>query len=108
YAMTAIISISVIGTILGLIAHQVGGDPLIADVVNRTVLIVFFVFAIIAAVVSWFYVLAHDSRVVAEEESSRQNTLLLKEISAHQKTDAALQTAKESAEAANRAKSRYV
>jgi len=108
YAMTAIASISVIGMILGLIAYQVGSDPLIADVVNRTVLIVFFVFAIIAAVVSWFYVLAHDSRVVAEEESSRQNTLLLKEISAHQKTDAALQAAKESAEAANRAKSRYV
>ncbi len=50
---------------------------------------------------------AHDSRVVAEEESSRQNTLLLKEIAAHQKTDAALQYAKETAEAANRAKSRY-
>src|SRR5690606_14846071 len=70
--------------------------------------IVFFVFAVIAGIVSWFYVLAHDSRVVAEEESSRQNTLLLKEIAAHKKTDAALQEAKEAAEAANRAKSRYV
>jgi signal transduction histidine kinase len=46
--------------------------------------------------------------VVAEEESSRQNTLLMKEIAAHKKTDAALQEAKEVAEAANRAKSRYV
>ncbi len=62
----------------------------------------------IAGVVCWFYVLAHDSRVVAEEESSRQNTLLLREIAAHKKTDAALQNAKEAAEAANRAKSRYV
>ncbi len=52
--------------------------------------------------------LAHDSRLVAEEEISRQNTLLLKEIAAHKKTDAALQKAKETAEAANRAKSRYV
>ncbi len=78
------------------------------DVVNRTVAVVFFIFAIIAGIVSWFYVLAHDSRVVAEEESSRQNTLLLKEIAAHRKTDAALQNAKETAEAANRAKSRYV
>ena len=34
--------------------------------------------------------------------------LLLKEIAAHKKTDAALQDAKETAEAANRAKSRYV
>ena len=46
--------------------------------------------------------------VVAEEESSRQNTLLLKEIDAHRQTDAALQKAKETAEAANLAKSRYV
>ena len=76
--------------------------------IYQTILIVFFVFAILAGIVSWFYVLAHDSRVVAEEESSRQNTLLLKEISAHKKTDAALQQAKETAEAANRAKSRYV
>src|SRR5690606_8227054 len=70
--------------------------------------LVFFVFAVIAGIVSWFYVLAHDSRLVAEEESSRQNTLLLREIAAHKKTDAALQQAKETAEAANRAKSRYV
>lgn len=109
YALTAMLSISVIGAILAIIAHQVNAaTPDMADVVNRTVTVVFFIFAIIAGIVSWFYVLAHDSRVVAEEESSRQNTLLLKEIAAHQKTDAALQNAKETAEAANRAKSRYV
>ncbi|MGO7770865.1 hypothetical protein ACC736_39130, partial [Rhizobium ruizarguesonis] len=67
----------------------------------RTILIVFFVFSLISGVVCWFYVLAHDSRVVSEEESSRQNTLLLKEIAAHKKTDAALQNAKETAEAAS-------
>lgn len=109
YALTAMVSISVIGAILALIAHQVNvATPAMTDVVNRTVLVVFFIFAIIAGIVSWFYVLAHDSRLVAEEESSRQNTLLLKEIAAHRKTDAALQNAKETAEAANRAKSRYV
>ncbi|CDN48977.1 Histidine kinase [Neorhizobium galegae bv. orientalis str. HAMBI 540] len=98
-----------IGAILGMIAYQVShATPVNAEVIYGTVLIVFFVFAIIAGIVSWFYVLAHDSRVVAEEESSRQNTLLLKEIAAHKKTDAALQDAKETAEAANRAKSRYV
>jgi len=109
YVLTAMMSISVIGVILSIIAHQVNAaTPDMADVVNRTVTVVFFIFAIIAGIVSWFYVLAHDSRVVAEEESSRQNTLLLKEIAAHRKTDAALQNAKETAEAANRAKSRYV
>jgi signal transduction histidine kinase/ActR/RegA family two-component response regulator len=109
YAVTALVAVSLIGAILALIAHQVStASPETADVVNRTVLIVFFVSAVISGVASWFYVLAHDSRVVAEEESSRQNTLLLKEIAAHRKTDAALQTAKDTAEAANRAKSRYV
>ncbi|MBT9369464.1 ATP-binding protein [Rhizobium sp. CSW-27] len=109
YAMTAILSISLIGGIMAMIAYQVSDSmPANADVIYGTILIVFFVFAIIAGIVSWFFVLAHDSRVVAEEESSRQTTLLLKEIAAHKKTDAALQKAKETAEAANRAKSRYV
>ncbi|SIQ32918.1 Signal transduction histidine kinase [Rhizobium sp. RU20A] len=109
YALSACLSIGVIGAILALIGHQAGeASPETAEVVNGTIAVVFFVFAVAAGVVCWFYVLAHDSRVVAEEESSRQNTLLLKEIAAHKKTDAALQQAKETAEAANRAKSRYV
>lgn len=109
YGIAVLLAVSAIGAILAMIAHQVGiSAPEVAEVVNRTILVVFFVFAILTGVACWFYVLAHDSRVVAEEESSRQNTLLLKEIAAHQKTDAALQKAKEDAEAANRAKSRYV
>ncbi|KKX30321.1 ATP-binding protein [Rhizobium sp. LC145] len=109
YSITAAVAISLIGAILAMIAYQIGqAYPANAEIVYGAILIVFFVFALIAGIVSWFYVLAHDSRMVAEEESSRQNTLLLKEISAHKKTDAALQDAKETAEAANRAKSRYV
>ncbi len=109
YGIAVVLALTAMGAILAMIAHQVGAaSPETAAVVDRTILIVFFVFAVIAGVACWFYVLAHDSRVVAEEESSRQNTLLLKEIAAHKKTDAALQGAKEAAEAANRAKSRYV
>jgi signal transduction histidine kinase/DNA-binding NarL/FixJ family response regulator len=109
YGIAVVLALTAIGAILAMIAHQVAAaSPETAEVVNRTILIVFFVFSVISGVVCWFYVLAHDSRVVAEEESSRQNTLLLKEIAAHKKTDAALQNAKETAEAANRAKSRYV
>ncbi|MVA23555.1 ATP-binding protein [Agrobacterium vitis] len=109
YAMTSVGAISLVGAILALIAHQVSAaSPETEVVVNATILIVFFVFSVIAGIATWFYVLAHDSRLVAEEESYRQNSLLLKEIAAHRKTDAALQTAKETAEAANRAKSRYV
>lgn len=109
YGMAFAVSIMAIGAILGMIAYQMAlAAPDTASVVFDTTLIVFFVFALISGVVAWFFVLAHDSRMVAEEESSRQTTLLLKEIAAHEKTDAALQAAKEAAEAANRAKSRYV
>lgn len=109
YGIAVVLALTAIGAILAMIAHQVASaSPETGEVVNRTILIVFFVFSVISGVVCWFYVLAHDSRVVAEEESSRQNTLLLKEIAAHKKTGAALQNAKETAEAANRAKSRYV
>jgi signal transduction histidine kinase len=53
-------------------------------------------------------VLAHESRRAAEKESARQTTMLMEEIEAHQRTDAALQKAKEVAEAANVAKTRYL
>lgn len=69
---------------------------------------VFFILIIIAGVISWLFVLAHESREVAQEESHRQNRLLMEEIEAHEKTDIALQKAKEVAEAANNAKSRYL
>ena len=45
---------------------------------------------------------------MAQQETQRQTDLLLQEIEAHERTDASLQKAKEAAEAANLAKSRYV
>ncbi len=109
YLLTAGGAIGGMGMILWMIANRVGeASPETASTVNEIILIVFFVFSIFAGIAAWFFVLAHDSRVVAEEESQRQNVALLNEIEAHKKTDAALQAAKETAEAANRAKSRYV
>ncbi len=109
YAVTVTTAIAAIGAIMAFIAWQAGlASPGTAEIVNRTVIVVFFALSVITGIACWFLVLAHDSRLVAEEESSRQTTLLLKEIAAHKKTDAALQNAREVAEAANRAKSRYV
>ena len=109
YSVMTTLAIGLIGLVLWGIAERAGtAIPEAAAAVNMTVWIVFLVFSILTGIAVWFFVLAHDSRVVAEEESSRQNTLLLKEIAAHKKTDAALQYAKETAESANRAKSRYV
>jgi len=64
--------------------------------------------ALFAAVAAWWLVLANESRTVAQEESERQNLLLQKEIDAHRQTDALLQHAKEVAEKANMAKSRFI
>ncbi|MGV3575763.1 MAG: ATP-binding protein [Devosia sp.] len=109
YGMSMGIATAILGGILGLIYYFASQSaPDTSDVVGGTLLVVFFVFAVAAGIMTWFLVLAHDSRLVAEEESTRQNTLLLKEIDAHGKTDAELQRAKEKAEAANQAKSRYV
>jgi len=76
---------------------------------------IFWTLTIIAAASTWMIVLARESRLLAQEESERQTSLLLDEIDAHKLTDAALQAsnaelqkAKEVAEAANLAKSRYM
>ena len=61
-----------------------------------------------AAIGSWLLVLSLENRRVAEEETQRQTRLLMNEIQAHRQTDAALQKAKERAESASLAKSRYV
>ncbi len=61
-----------------------------------------------SGVMAWLIVLAHESRRAAEAESARQTGMLMDEIDAHKRTDAALQKAKEVAEAANVAKTRYI
>ncbi|MBB1488980.1 ATP-binding protein [Oceanospirillum sediminis] len=68
----------------------------------------FFTLLIASGVVSWLFLLAHESRVVAQKESNRQTRKLINEIEAHKETDLALQQAKELAERANAAKSRYL
>ncbi|MCP1200840.1 ATP-binding protein [Notoacmeibacter sp. MSK16QG-6] len=63
---------------------------------------------IAAGVIVWLVVLAQDSHSRAEEEVRRHTGLLIDEIAAHRETDRQLQQAKEVAEKANLAKSRYV
>jgi signal transduction histidine kinase/CheY-like chemotaxis protein len=77
---------------------------LVSDVLWK----VFLSLALIIGVVAWLFVLAQQSRRAAEAETRRQTTLLIQEIDAHKRTDAELQRAKEAAESANLAKSRYV
>ena len=69
---------------------------------------IFAVLLLTAAVGAWWVVLASESREVAHKESEWQMYLLTREIEAHRLTADKLQRAKEAAEHANDAKSRYV
>jgi signal transduction histidine kinase/CheY-like chemotaxis protein len=101
--------VGIIGAVLSLVYFLISLDmegP--RDLLASTLWTVFFILIIIAGVAAWLFVLAQESRRVAEEETQRQTDLLMNEIEAHKRTDAELQKAKEVAEAASKAKSRHV
>ena len=104
-----VVSAGLVALVLGLIYLQTSAsvhadNSLVSNVLWK----VFFALSIIIGVVAWLFVLAQQSRRAAEDETRRQTTLLIQEIDAHKRTDAELQRAKEVAESANLAKSRYV
>jgi signal transduction histidine kinase/CheY-like chemotaxis protein/purine-cytosine permease-like protein len=100
---------AIIGAVLLFVYFQVSFESSVhKELLRSTLWTVFFILAIVAGIVAWLFVLLHESRRVAEEEMRRQAELLMQEIEAHKRTDAKLQEAKEKAEAASKAKSRYV
>lgn len=103
--MTAVLAGSLI-VVYAQVAPLVAGSamPGLLDIFLRT----FFLMLVLAGVLAWWLVLTREARAVAQQETSRQTQLLMREISAHKQTDAKLQRATAEAEAANRAKSRYV
>jgi signal transduction histidine kinase/purine-cytosine permease-like protein/ActR/RegA family two-component response regulator len=109
YVGVFVVSAGLVALVLGLIYLQTsasvhGENALVSEVLWK----VFFSLSIIIGVVAWLFVLAQQSRRAAEAETRRQTALLIQEIDAHKRTDAELQRAKEVAESANLAKSRYV
>ncbi|MEO0623028.1 MAG: ATP-binding protein [Pseudomonadota bacterium] len=99
----------VIGAAMLLIHQQVSlTHPDGAAILERGLLMTFTMLALVVGVGAWLHVLAVESRVRALREGERQTERLVAEIAAHERTDAELQKAKEDAEAANEAKSRYV
>lgn len=98
-----------IASLLSLVYFQITLDPSVQKTSIASALTnVFFILMIISGVVAWMFSLVHDSRRIAQEESQRHTELLMAEIEAHKHTDMQLQQAKEAAEAANQAKSRYL
>lgn len=99
----------VTGLILGIVHTSASiAHPDHREALRAALTSVFFILMVILGVVAWLFVLAQESRRVAQAETLRQTALYEAEIAAHKITDAKLQDAKERAEAANHAKSRYV
>ncbi|SEG81267.1 hybrid sensor histidine kinase/response regulator [Marinobacterium lutimaris] len=100
---------TIVGAFLSLIYFQMQGpEPDSVGLVGAVLWKVFFLLQIIIGVAAWLFLLAHESRVLAQDESAQQTERLMAEIRAHELTDQELQDAKEMAEAASLAKSRYL
>ena len=110
YLMVAASLVALLATVMGVVYAQeaITGASAVDPRLRDAFLKVFTLLSLVAAVAAWWVVLGSESRQMAQEESNRHNHLLTLEIEAHQRTDAALQQAKELAEAANQAKTRYV
>ena len=101
--------VAVIALILGIVHSGASlAHPEHRETLRAALTSVFLILVLILGVVAWLFVLAQESRRVAQAETLRQTALYEAEIEAHGITDAKLQRAKETAEAANLAKSRYV
>jgi len=98
-----------VGLLLSFIYNEIGHiAPAAHGAVETTLWLVYLSFLLLSGVGAWLIVLAQESRRAAEAESARQTTMLMEEIDAHGRTEIALQRAKETAEAANLAKTRYI
>ncbi|MEM9629175.1 MAG: ATP-binding protein [Pseudomonadota bacterium] len=99
----------VIGVIFFAIYQQAVEElPDHASVLSESLALAFVFLIIIVGITAWLHTLARESTVLATRERERQTSRLQAEIRAHQRTDEELQRAKEMAEAANEAKSRYL
>jgi signal transduction histidine kinase/CheY-like chemotaxis protein/purine-cytosine permease-like protein len=100
---------AVIAALLSLIGFEYDAlQPGAVKIIHTTLWAVFFALFILAGITAWLLVLAQASRRAAEQETGHQTEMLMAEIAAHERTDAALEKAKAVAESANTAKSRYI
>lgn len=99
---------ALVGIVFWLVYLQVPVTESGKVLLGSTLIQVYVLLLIIVGVLIWLFVLANESRQIALDEATHQTELLTQEIAAHEMTDNALQQAKELAEAANQAKSRYL
>ncbi|WP_340151496.1 ATP-binding protein [uncultured Sneathiella sp.] len=100
--LTSVI-VGLIGSLLWIIRSQAQTDSL-----DITLTLIFSGLLFIVGVSVWLFILAHESQRAAWQESNLQSQRLMREVRAHKRTDAKLQDARDKAEAASEAKSRYM
>jgi signal transduction histidine kinase/CheY-like chemotaxis protein len=113
YLLLMLVTLAFLGGLLGLLyAHEqaalgAAGAHLL-PALRLAFVKAFAALALVSGIFAWWLVLTGESRRVAQEESNRQTSLLMREIELHGRTDAQLQLAKKQADSANQAKSRYI
>lgn len=109
YFGTLTLVLLLIGLIMSVVFYQarldLGGSE---QAINSIFINLFATSVIVSGIAVWLFLLSRESRVVAQEEAKLHTSLLLEEIEAHKETDRQLQNAKEAAESANLAKSKYI
>ena len=109
FLATAAGFITIIGLLLLMVRY--GGDTSGDDAgaaIDRLLLLIFGLLSMVIGVAVWLLTLAQESRYLATEERERETSRLQAEIRAHRRTDHELQQARDIAEAASNAKSRYI
>ncbi|MEM6309823.1 MAG: ATP-binding protein [Pseudomonadota bacterium] len=104
---TAIFATTVISVMFGGVLLAIRALASTANF-DAVLTVIFGTMIIVVGVSVWMYLLIGTSRKSAMAEAERQSERLLREIRAHERTDRALQEAKDKAEAANLAKTRYM
>ena len=101
--------VGIVGLLLLMVRQQaVASQPEGADVLDRALLVIFGLLVIVIGVAAWLVTLARESQDRTAVEREHQTTKLLAETRAHKRTDAQLQRARDLAEAASEAKTRYI
>lgn len=113
FALVYLLLAGLTGVFIGVIYYQdllsiSTGEHYYSTLLYNNFIKVYSCMTIFLGLGTWWLILNNESRQVAQEESNRQTLLLLKEIEEHSKTDAKLQQAKEAADRANQAKSRFL
>ncbi|MFW2589989.1 ATP-binding protein [Sagittula sp. SSi028] len=103
FIAATLVPVSIFAALLLLIRSNAGGANF-----DAVLAIIFCSVLVAIGVIVWTFILTAESHHKARDEADIQTQRLLREIRAHERTDAALQAAKEKAEAANLAKTRYM